>query len=214
MIQQETTTNNGVKLIQLLSVFLRISPAAFGGGYSMLPMLEREIVERKSWIDKDEMNDLLSIAGSTPGGVGVNAAGLIGYRIAGVGGAICAVIGMTLPTFLIVFLLGIGYSLMEGSDKAFAAFQGVKGAVIGLIFVAAYKMAQTSLFDRSTVILFAVSVAALLLALGNPIYLIAGGLVTGGILVRIKEKLGFTVNTEVPKFNPQGSNLYAPEYYI
>lgn len=198
---------------ELFWVFCKIGPATFGGGYAMIPMIEREVVQHRGWIKQQEMNDLLSISGSAPGGVGVNASAFVGYRMAGVTGAIAAMIGITLPTFLIVFILGLFYSMFEDQPKVQAAFQGIKGAVIGLIAVAAYRMGKNSLFDWTTSLLGAAALIILLLTGLNPIFLILAGLLIGLIIIRIKKILGLQIRTEKKRKDTQKSQAYI-EYYI
>lgn len=201
-------------LLQLFWTFCRIGPSAFGGGYAMIPIIEREAVMKRGWIPESELGDLFTIAGSAPGGVGVNAAAFIGYRTAGVLGAIAAVAGITLPTFAIVFLLGIGYSTFEHNAKVAAALQGIHGAVIALIAAAAYKMAKTSLFDKATVGVAAIALLLLLWMRLHPAILMLMGIAAGVVIVRMKERMGMRAATE--KTTPSGMSgepIY-PEYYI
>lgn len=130
-------------LFQLFWVFVRIGPVTFGGGYAMIPMIEREISAKRKWLGEEEMDEILSLAGAAPGGVGVNAAAFIGYRLAGVTGAIAAIAGITIPTFIIVCLLSAVYSQLTDQPKVIAAMKGINGAVIALILVAAYRMVRT-----------------------------------------------------------------------
>ncbi|WP_322923660.1 chromate transporter [Paenibacillus campi] len=199
--------------LELFGVFFKIGPATFGGGYAMIPMIEREVVERRGWIAQEEMNDLLSVAGSAPGGVGVNASAFVGYRMAGIAGAIAATLGITLPTFLIVFGLSLFYSLFHDQPKVQAAFQGIKGAVIGLIAVAAYRMGKSSLFDRTTISVATIALTLLLATGLNPIFLIVAGLVVGLLIIRVKKALGLHIRTEKKRSSGNGAQAYI-EYYI
>ncbi|MDR4281811.1 chromate transporter, partial [Bacillus subtilis KCTC 1028 = ATCC 6051a] len=89
-------------ILQIFFVFLKIGPITFGGGYAMIPVIEREIVIKKRWIRPQDVADVLVIAQSVPGAIALNSATFIGYTIAGVQGAVAALIGVLLPTFLIV----------------------------------------------------------------------------------------------------------------
>lgn len=200
-------------LVELFVVFFKIGPATFGGGYAMIPMIEREVVERRRWMEQQEMNDLLSVAGSAPGGVGVNASAFVGYRMAGIAGAIAATLGITLPTFLIVFGLSLFYSFFQNEPKVQAAFQGIRGAVIGLIAVAAYRMGKNSLFDWTTIVVAAGSLMILLLTGLNPVFLILAGLVIGWVVIRVKQALGLQTRTEKQRHANASSQAYI-EYYI
>ncbi|MFD1174958.1 chromate transporter [Paenibacillus puldeungensis] len=205
--------NKMILLWNLFWVFFKIGPSTFGGGYAMMAVIEREVVEKRRWMDEHEVSDLLSISGSAPGGVGVNASAFIGYRLGKIPGAIIAVLGITLPTFLLLFGLSLAYTHLQSEPKIQAALKGIHGAVIGLIAVAAYKMGKSALFDRSTVAVAVGSLAVLLLTGWNPIFLILIGLVLGIIIVRVKKWLGLKIVTE--KEQPaDNSNAGIIEYYI
>ncbi|OPA81222.1 chromate transporter [Paenibacillus selenitireducens] len=200
--------------LQIFGTFCQIGPSTFGGGYAMIPGIEREVVTKRKWLQASEMSDLVSIAGSAPGGVGVNLAAFIGYRIAGVPGVMMAVAGITLPTFLIVFALSLGYTFFKDNAKIEAALKGIQGGIIALIMIAAYRMAKSAIFDKTTI---TVSIGALFLLLVTPIhplYLIIFGFLIGIIAVQIKKALGYTIHTEqVSKHQDDPTPIY-PEYYI
>ncbi|MRN52191.1 chromate transporter [Paenibacillus monticola] len=202
-----------VMLWDLFWIFFKIGPSTFGGGYAMLAIIDREVVEKRKWIDEQEMSDLLSLAGSAPGGVGVNSSAFIGYRMGKIPGAIAAVLGITLPTFLIIYMLSVVYSLVQNEPKMQSAFKGINGAVIGLIAVAAYKMGKVALFDLATIILALGSLLMLLLTGWNPIFMIMMGLALGIIIIYAKQQLGMNVITEKESVN--GSAVSGViEYYI
>ncbi|MFB9328219.1 chromate transporter [Paenibacillus aurantiacus] len=207
-------SKNNALLFDLFWTFCRIGPVAFGGGYAMIPVIEREAVAKRQWLPESELGELLTVAGTAPGGVGVNAAAFIGYRTAGILGAIAAVAGITLPTFLIVFLLGIGYSAFAEHAKVAAALQGIHGAVIALIAAAAYKMAKTSLFDKATAGVAAVALLLLIWLKVHPAVLMVLGVAAGIAIVRAKKKLGMRVQTEKTAPPASRGETYYPEYYI
>ncbi|MGO4538033.1 chromate transporter [Paenibacillus sp. 2TAB19] len=203
-------TNGTSRLYELFWVFLKIGPATFGGGYAMIPMIEKELVDKRKWITRQEMNDLMSLASAAPGGVGVNASAFLGYRMGKVPGAIAATLGITLPSFIIVFLLSAFYAAFQSEPKVEAAFKGIHGAIIGLIAVAAFKMGKTALFDLGTILISVCSLALLLLTGISPTAMILVGLVAGIVLIRMKKLLGLSVQTEkTPSENPA-----MIEYYI
>lgn len=210
-----TNTNLRISLLfQLFWVFVRIGPVTFGGGYAMIPMIEREICTKRKWLDEDEMDEILSLAGAAPGGVGVNAAAFIGYRLAGVKGAIAAIAGITIPTFMIVCLLSAVYSQLADQPKVIAAMKGINGAVIALILVAVYRMAKNAIFDKTTAVT-AMVVPVILLIFGmNPIYVIAVGLMIGFVYLHIKQLMGLEVRTEKDSLDYSEEESNYPEYYI
>ncbi|ANS77040.1 chromate transporter [Paenibacillus yonginensis] len=200
----------------LFWVFFKIGPSTFGGGYAMMTVIEHEIAGKRKWMEEHEVHDMMSIAGSAPGGVGVNASAFIGYRLAKIPGAVAAVLGITLPTFLILYALSFFYTQLQHVPKVQAAFKGINGAVIGLIAVAAYKMGKNALFDRTTLVIGAASLGLLLLTGWNPIFLIMAGLVLGIAVVRVKKWFGLQVVTEKEHQEGQNStgNTGVIEYYI
>ncbi|MCD9024550.1 chromate transporter [Cohnella sp. NL03-T5] len=202
------------RLIELFWAFFRIGPATFGGGYAMIPMIEKEAVSKRDWIKEEEMNELLAIAGSAPGGVGVNVAAFIGYRLAGVAGACAAVLGITLPTFIVALLFFFSYSFFEGNIKVEAALKGVHAAVIALVLVAGYRLAKSAIFDKTTIAIAILSLAVLAIAQINPIIVIATGTLVGLASIRIKSWLGVDTRTHAGKKLFAGKETRYPEYYI
>jgi chromate transporter len=178
------------KLIRIFWTFLRISPLTFGGGYAMLPAIQREVVFMKNWMSDAEMSELLAISGAAPGGVGVNVSALVGYRLAGIAGAIAAVVGITLPTFLIVLLLSVLYAWLEHYPKMQALMEGIHAAIIGLIAAAAYKMAKSSIFDRLTLLVAVSTVIVMIVVQVSPLVLIGLGVVVGLVAMYLKKKWG------------------------
>ncbi|KOY14842.1 chromate transporter [Paenibacillus xylanivorans] len=198
-------------LTQLFWIFFRIGPSTFGGGYAMLPIIEREVVNKKKWMQEDEIGELISLAGAAPGGVGVNAAAIIGHRQAGIAGAVSAVIGVTCPTFLIVILISVFAVLFRNQLKVEAALKGMNGGIIALISMAAYRTAKYSILDTTTAIAAIVTVAVLLFAGIHPLYLIVSGLICGMAVIRIKKRLGLQVKMEKESVTGSYPEL---EYYI
>jgi chromate transporter len=127
-------------LADLFLTFARIGMFTFGGGYAMLSLIENICVEKKEWISHDDLMDIVVIAESTPGPVAINCATYIGYKKCGLPGAAIATIGVTLPSFVIIYIIS---QFLEGflAIKWIAgAFQGIKLAVGLLIIDAAVKM--------------------------------------------------------------------------
>ncbi len=194
-------TENTIKekfsmIMSMFWVFMRISPVTFGGGYAMMALVEREVVTKQKWLNEHEVRDLFSAAGSAPGGVAVNIAAFIGFRMAGIAGATAAVVGIALPTFFIVMALSFSYSAIEGHPLTAAALKGIHAAIVGLIGIAAYRMLQTAVFDKTTAGLSLTALLLLLVFKMNPIYIIITGLVIGMIIVQAKQKMGVTIQTE------------------
>ncbi|QHW33157.1 chromate transporter [Paenibacillus rhizovicinus] len=205
--------DNMLLLFRVFWVFFRIGPSTFGGGYAMIPVIEKEVITKRGWLASSEMGNVIAIAGSAPGGVGINAAAFIGYRLGGIPGAVAAVLGITMPTFVIVCVLSLFYSLFEHQVKVAAALKGIHGAVIALIIMAAYKMAKAALFDRTTKLVAAATLLLLLFTSINQVVVMLGGACVGIVVVMTKKKLGYQAKTEKEEAKTNPGFLY-PEYYI
>jgi len=128
-------------LLELFVRFLKIGLVGFGGGWAILPIIQREIVEDAGWITPEEYSNLVAIAGSTPGPVAVNAATYVGFKLAGPLGAAVATLGVILPPFTIISLVAYGIATFAGNRYVQALINGLKGAVLGLMILALYSMA-------------------------------------------------------------------------
>ncbi len=131
------------KLKNCLSVFwtfFKIGAFTFGGGYAMVPLIQKEAVEKKGWITDDDILEILAIAESTPGPIAINSATFVGYRTAGFLGAAFATFGVVLPSFVIILL--ISYILEEFQDfkPVQYAFFGIRAGVLALVIKALYTM--------------------------------------------------------------------------
>ena len=127
-------------LFDLLLTFVKIGLFTFGGGYAMIALMDNECVERKKWITHDEFMDVTVIAESTPGPIAINGATYIGYKQAGILGAVFATFGMVLPSFIILYLISLFFSNILEITIIANAFKGIKLAVGVLILNAAFKM--------------------------------------------------------------------------
>jgi len=175
-----------IRMWDLFLAFFKISPITFGGGYAMIPMIEKEVVERRGWIEAKEMPEMLAVAGSAPGAIGVNTSIMVGYRIAGVRGALSALLGMMLPTFLIAVLLTVLLLRFYDSSVVKAAFKGIASAVVAMILFAGYRMAKTSIIDLTTLLIACLTVLLLLFFSVNPVWMILVGGAASFVYVTLK----------------------------
>ncbi|WP_248930819.1 chromate transporter [Paenibacillus hamazuiensis] len=201
-------------LASIFWAFFKMGPVTFGGGYAMLPVIEREVVGNKGWVEEEEMADIVSIAGSAPGGIGVNTAAFIGYRLCGIPGATAAVLGIGLPTFLIIFAFSLVLGLIRDNPLVDSAFKGIHAAIVALIAVAAYKMGRTAIQDKTTLVTAIATVLVLVDFHIHPMLLIIGGLFLGIVLVRVKEHWGMPVPLEtLPQTDLHGDYRQLENYY-
>jgi len=128
------------ELLRLFLTFFRIGIICFGGGYAMISLIERDVVEKKKWLTENEMMDILAVAESTPGPISVNTSTYVGTKRAGVGGAIAATLGTILPSFLIIFIISFFLEKFQSLTYVAYAFKGIRVAVLVLILNAVIKM--------------------------------------------------------------------------
>ena len=152
--------------------FFRIGLFTLGGGYAMIPLIEEEVVNKKQWVSKDEMLDLIAIAQSCPGVFAINIATFIGYKLNKVRGAIATTIGTALPSFLIILAIAIFFSQFKDNPYVAAIFRGIRPAVVALIAVPTFRLGLRAKLNRYT-IWIPVACALAIWALGvSPILII------------------------------------------
>lgn len=164
---------------KLFVSFLKIGPTTFGGGYAILPVIDKEVTERRGWLGSKEMSEMTALSGAAPGGIGVNVAALVGYRVAGIPGLLAAVAGISLPTILIMLVLCAAAAGFSHNRYVQAALHGIKPTVVALIIYAAVRMRKQALNHPSA---WGVAAACLVLLLFFPIpplFVLAVGVVIG-----------------------------------
>lgn len=140
--------------LDLFLSFARVGVMTFGGGYAMLPVLQREIVENKGWATEEELADYFAIGQCTPGVIAVNTATFIGQKKRGISGGICATLGVIFPSFLIIaFLAGL---ISQYADHVIVqeAFAGIRVCVTVLVFNSVLKLGKSSIIDGKTAAIF------------------------------------------------------------
>lgn len=140
-------------LIQLFISFFKIGAFSFGGGYAMLPLLEKELIDKHQWISTSDFIDILAISEMTPGPISINSATFLGYKVAGVLGAIFSTLAVVLPSFIIITLLYKFINRFKNSKYVSWAFRGIRPIVLGLIASAAITVGQTSFIDIKSVLI-------------------------------------------------------------
>lgn len=128
------------KALQLFVTFFKIGAFTFGGGYAMIPLISKEVVENKKWITDDDILEIVAIAESTPGPIAINSATFVGYKVCGFWGSFFATLGTVLPSFCII--LAISYVLREFQNiKAVQyAFSGIRAGIVALLIKALWTM--------------------------------------------------------------------------
>lgn len=152
------------ELIELFFVFAKIGLFTFGGGYAMLPMLQKEIVERHKWAKEDEIMDYFAIGQVTPGIIAINTSTFVGYKTKGIIGGIVATAGIAFPSLIIITVIAAFLKNFASYKLVQYAFNGVRACVCVLIFEAVRKMAKKSVVDKFCLVIF---IAVIVLSITN-----------------------------------------------
>ncbi|MBQ6437338.1 MAG: chromate transporter [Bacteroidales bacterium] len=173
-------------LWRLFWSFFKIGAFTFGSGYAMLPMIEREVVERKRWFEREDFYNQLSLAQSAPGPVALNTAVFVGYKMRGWIGALVSVLGTVIPCFTIILLIAVFLGGFRDNSYVEAAFKGLRPAVVALIAVPFIRMLKPL---RWPMVFLALAVALLIWQTGfSPVWLILAGIVAGVVEVLVKNR--------------------------
>lgn len=140
-------------LWQLFVSFARVGVLTFGGGYAMIPMLEREIVDRRGWATSEELMDYYAVGQCTPGVIAVNTATFIGFKTAGNLGGIVATLGVVFPSFLIISVIAGIIRNFSDIPAVKSAFAGIRVCVCVLIFNSVVKLWKGAVKDKATLAL-------------------------------------------------------------
>ena len=174
-------------LLDIFLTFAKLGCFSFGGGYAMIPLIEREVTENKKWLEKDNIVDVFAVAGALPGAIALNSSAFVGYNIAGIPGAIAALIGNLLPSVVITFALILLFIQNSSNEIVNRAFLGIRPAVVGLIAYASFKLGKTAVIDKITLAIAVLALAAALFFPSFPIpMLIVLGAVVGMVIVPIR----------------------------
>lgn len=173
-------------LSSLFTVFFKIGAFTFGGGWAMISIIEREIVDKKHWVDKEEFLNLLAVSQSIPGILAVNMAVAVGDKLRGRKGALCAALGTILPSFMMILMIAIFLTpdMIKNNETLNNIFKGIRPAVVALIIAPVISSARAAKISWKTI---AIPIAVALLIwsklpiVSNPIiYIVLGAL--GGYL--------------------------------
>jgi chromate transporter len=193
-MEKENKKINYKLLFDLFMTFFKISPITFGGGFAMIPIMEEELVHKRKWIGKEEIVDVFAVSQSVPGAIAVNSATFVGYQIGGIPGALASLLGIVIPTFIIIIILGALLASFQHNIHVQAALQGIRPVVVALIGSAAYKMSKVSLVDKVCITLCVACIMSLLLFKSlNLILVIFLGAALGIMVVKVKEVQNYSL---------------------
>ncbi len=177
------------ELIKLFLVFAKIGSVTFGGGYAMLPILQREVVAKYGWATDEELMDYYAIGQCTPGIIAVNTATFIGYKNKGIPGGIIATLGVVFPSVVIISIIAAFVTNFADIPVVKYAFNGIRVCVCVLILNAVTKLAKGSLVDKWSYMIFGiVFILAFVFDVSSALLVVLAGLI--GYLIKrfVKEE--------------------------
>ncbi len=176
------------KRYQLFWSFFKIGTFTIGGGYAMIPMMEKELVDSRKWISREEFMDILAVSQALPGVFAVNMATGIGYKLRGVSGSVAAIVGNVLMPILIILGFATCFSFLKGNPVFEAVFKGIRPAVVALIAAPVFNMAKTAgICWRNCWIPVVAAILIYLLGV-SPTWIVLAALAGGLIYGRFKSK--------------------------
>ena len=174
-------------LFDLFLTFARVGVMTFGGGIAMLPILEREVVDRKGWTTLEELMDYYAIGQCTPGIIAVNTATFIGQKQKGTAGGIVATLGLVFPSIVIITVIAAVLSNFAEILAVQNAFAGIRVCVCALILNAAIKLAKSAIVDIKTFIIFALVLAGMLIFDVSPVVFVIVSALAGLVIKGLEE---------------------------
>ena len=171
--------------LSLFLSFAKVGVLTFGGGYAMIPILEREIVDRRGWASSEELMDYYAVGQCTPGVIAVNTATFIGYKQAGNLGGIVATLGVVFPSVVIITLIAGILTNFSDLPAVKSAFAAIRVCVCVLIFNAVLKLWKSAVKDRPALVLFALVLALSLLFDLSPVVFVVLCAAAGIALTRL-----------------------------
>ena len=170
----------------LFTTFAKIGGFTLGGGYAMVPVMEREIVDRKKWLTKEEFMDILVVAQSTPGLFAIDMASHIGYKFKGVAGGIVSALAVAVPSIVVILLIAMFFQSFRSNVYVEKFFMGVRPAVVALILAPCFTMAKSAKLNKHN-FWIPIVCALLICAFGvSPIWCILGAGLLGAAIGRMK----------------------------
>ena len=171
------------KYLDIFLTFARVGAFTFGGGYSMLPILQREVVEGRGWVEEREVLDFYSISQVLPGMIGINTAIFIGNKVKGRWGGVLAALGVAFPSLVIIMVIAAFISNFVHLPLVQNAFAGIRACVFVLILRSIMKLLRGSVIDWFSFVLFiAIFLLSVLTDINPILYVVAAGLM--GLLYR------------------------------
>ena len=165
-------------LAEIFSTFFKIGCFTIGGGYAMIPIIQREVVESKEWISEEEFLDALAITNSLPGPLAINCATYVGYKQAGIIGSFIAVSATALPSFFIILAIATFFTSLRDNQIVQSVFNGIRPAVVALILFAVIRLAKSIGLTRLNIAISLGTLIAIIFLNIHPLFtIIISGLI-------------------------------------
>lgn len=173
--------NVDISLLNIFLTFFKIGAFTIGGGYAMIPLIEREVVERKKWISSDDFIELLALAQAAPGILAMNIAVFVGFKTRGMKGVVSASLSSVLPSFIIILSIAMVFRDFKDNEVVESIFKGIRPAVVALIAVPVIRLIKMVKLNWITVFIPIIAVLLITMAHISPVWtvLLAG---FGGII--------------------------------
>lgn len=171
-------------LARLFLAFFKVGLFTFGGGYAMIPLFEKEIVEKYRWLSMDEFADIMAIAEMTPGPFAINTATFVGYKTAKFLGAAVSTLGMVLPSFIVILAIAALFLNFQNNPVVRSAFNALRPAIVGLIIVAALRLGGVAIKGFGSILVMLLVVTSVYIFKVNPILVLLAAAVAGILFFR------------------------------
>lgn len=165
--------------LEIFISFAKIGTFTIGGGYAMIPLIQKEVVDKKGWLTKDEFLDYLAISQSAPGILAINISIFVGEKLKGVKGSVVASLGSALPSFVMILLIALFFQSYEDNPTVIKIFKGIRPAVVALIAVPFLTLSKSASLNRYTAIIPVISIVLIAFIGVSPIWLILSAAILG-----------------------------------
>ena len=179
---------NKDRLLPLFLTFLKIGAFTFGGGYAMIPLIQKEVTENHKWLSDEDILNIVAIAESTPGPIAINSATFVGYKTCGVLGSVLATLGVVLPAFLVISLISLLLQNVMDIQAVQYAFMGIRAGVLALVVKALISMYKQCPKNLVAYVIAGIAFAVSLLTDISILYVIITCAVLGLITSLIMQK--------------------------
>lgn len=173
---------------EIFYTFLKIGFFTIGGGWAMVPVIEREVVDKRKWLTNNEFIDALAVSQTVPGVMAINIANFVGYQVRRKKGALAAILGSALPSFVIILVIAVFFTGIKDNPVVERVFKGIRPAVVALILVPVFTTAKSVRINRRNVIVPVLAALAIWQFDVSPAYIFLGAALGGIFYLWFKKR--------------------------